>query len=247
MRTYVINLKDSEHRKRYMENLLYPYRESLDVIFKEAFDGRKLSDSELDLIFNQQSAYTSYGRKLKGGEVGCTLSHRACYESIVSNEEKYALILEDDLVLTVKDINEVIDISAKLLNTEVPVVVLLSGDYWYYYKKRVSDKYCVANVCEAVCTQAYFINNSAARCILSKDKSYLADDWYAIRKQGVKLFAIYPHVADQERVTFVTEISEEYSGVNRKMMPLGGMIRSYIRAFVKRFLLLCGNFESKSF
>jgi len=53
-----------------MENLLYPYRESLDVIFKEAFDGRRPRVSELELIFNQKSAYTSYGRKFKGGVVG---------------------------------------------------------------------------------------------------------------------------------------------------------------------------------
>ena len=55
MKTYVINLKTSTDRKRYMENLLIPYNDFLDVHFVEAVDGRQLSDEQLSKIWNQEA------------------------------------------------------------------------------------------------------------------------------------------------------------------------------------------------
>ena len=237
MRTYIINLKESTVRKKYMEDLLAPLANYLDWEFIEAFDGRNLDKNDIERIFNQDKAFSTYGRYLKGGEIGCTISHRICYESIINNNEPYALILEDDLVWNRDDIVDVISIAEKILKHNKPIALLLSGDYWYYSKKSITDIYSIASVREAVCTQAYFINISAARCLLQKEKYYLADDWYGISKSGVKLYAMYPHVADQNRREFQTEISMEYAGVNRKNMSLFKMIHSYYRACVKYILL----------
>lgn len=40
MNTYIINLKESTERKRYMESLLKPYEDFLNIRFIEAVNGK---------------------------------------------------------------------------------------------------------------------------------------------------------------------------------------------------------------
>lgn len=54
MSTYVINLKTSTDRKQYIEQLVSPYQDFMDVHFVEAVDGRGLSDDQLSEIWNQK-------------------------------------------------------------------------------------------------------------------------------------------------------------------------------------------------
>ncbi len=248
MDTYIINLKDSLSRRHYMENLLEEYEDVLQLHFIDAFDGRKLTQSQMQKLFNQDAAFKHYGRTLLGGEIGCTLSHRKCCEILVNNNCNVALVLEDDLILQQCDFREGLRVAESyLLNENGPAIVLLSGDYWYYYKKQITSDYALAKVREAVCTQAYLINNEAARVILNMPLCYLADDWFSIKKAGVQLFALYPHIADQDRVSFETEISDLYQGFNRKELTFIRRVKSYARAIIKRVLLVLGKFESKNF
>ena len=71
VKVYVINLKASTDRKQYIEQLLSPYQDFMDVHFVEAVDGRGLSDEQLSEVWNQKETYKTYGRYMKGGEIGC--------------------------------------------------------------------------------------------------------------------------------------------------------------------------------
>lgn len=108
MKTYVINLKTSENRRIYMENLLSPYKDILDVCFVEAVDGRILTDKQLSSIWNLKGSYKTYGRFLRKGEIGCALSHKKCYREMLKSREDVALILEDDVVFQCDNVNEII-------------------------------------------------------------------------------------------------------------------------------------------
>lgn len=118
-----------------MKKLLSPYEGFLDVCFVEAVDGRNLSKKQLMKIWNQDKAYKTYGRYMKGGEIGCALSHRKCYEEIWNNHDDVALILEDDVSFQDVDMENIIFSVSKILKIEKPIIVLLSGDYWYIRKQ----------------------------------------------------------------------------------------------------------------
>lgn len=246
--TYVINLKDSTRRKAYMEDVLSPCSDFLKIQYVEAVDGRKYSKEQLWAIWRQKEAFKEYGRYMIDVEIGCALSHRKCCELLLQTKEEVALILEDDLVWQDADVKGIVTAAAQTMKSYTPMVILLSGDYWFTTKREVGKSgLCLANVREAVCTQAYLVNRAAAQLMVSAERKFLADDWFNIKKQGIRLYGCYPHIADQNRRDFATEISEDYAGVKRENMSFGHRLYSYYRAIVKRILVHTGHFESKHF
>lgn len=246
IRTFVINLKESSDRREYMSNLLSDYS-IFDVTFIEAVNGKNMKQAEVESSFDQNAAFLKYGRVLRGGEIGCTLSHLKCAQALVQSEEDVAIVFEDDLVLQEKELDGLMDEVRTFLLKEGPAIVLFSGDYWFTSKTSFKDKFKLATVREAVCAQAYMINRQAAERLLSMGRSHLADDWFSIKKTGIHLFAICPHVADQNRLDFGTEISPEYTGFIRKNLSLSRRAHSYFRAIVKLILKSSGHFEYKQF
>lgn len=59
---------------------------------------------------------------------GCSLSHLGIYRDMIEKELSYALILEDDAILS-SDLK--LESLVKLLDTEKPVAILLTPDFWY--------------------------------------------------------------------------------------------------------------------
>lgn len=246
IRTFVINLKGSTDRKKYMEDLLSQF-DILDVEFIEAVNGKAMTMEELEKSFDQNEAFRIYGRVLRAGEVGCALSHLKCARALLDSEESVAIVLEDDLVLQELDLDPVLIAARDLLASSGPAIVLFSGDYWFLGKRQFEGYYKLAKVREAVCAQAYMINRPAAEVLLSMGNSHLADDWFSIKTAGIQLSALYPHIADQNRLEFNTDISPEYTGFIRKNLGFGRRLHSYYRAVIKRILKGTGHFEYKKF
>ena len=247
MKIFVINLKDSIERRAYIQSLFEPYS-NIDLTFTAAVDGRYLTDIQLQKIFKQTQSYKIYGRFLGGGEVGCTLSHRKCYSALLNSSRESALVVEDDLVLRTDDFaSYLLKIESYMATIKDPHILLLSGDYWYTTIRRLSNGLSLANVREAVCTHAYVINRQAAEIILSSEPCYLADDWFHIKKLGIHISALFPHIADQNRKDWTTDISDAYTGTIRRNLSVGKMVHSYYRAIIKRILKYSGHFESKTF
>lgn len=244
MKAYIINLKTSIERKQYIEQLLSPYQDFMNVHFVEAVDGRGLSEKQLSEIWNQKETYKTYGRYMKGGEIGCALSHRKCYEEILNNGDDVALILEDDVKFQNVDVRSKVLSVEKFVRTNRPVVVLLSGDYWFTLIRQIDNNICLANIREAMGAIAYVVNQSAAKILLSADKEFLADDWYNLKKGGLALYALHPHFVDTTDLG--TEISVDgYAGTIRKNLSLFRKCHSYYRAVIRRILGEFGNFERR--
>ena len=242
--TYVVNLKCDVDRRIYMEKLLAPY-EYLSVEFVNAIYGKDLTKEELLELFDEGLAYKRYGRSLNRGEIGCTLSHYKCYSKLLKSEFDFALILEDDITI-LKDLSIITEI-VSLLNSNEPLVLFLSGDYWYKNCiKDFSDKE-ILSVYDAVGTYAYFINKAGARLILEKNikASCAADNWSLYRRQGLKMKAIYPYLIDANIESFESTIKQTYFGEHRKNMPWKFRVMAYWNALVKKILLKQGKFVSK--
>lgn len=247
MKAYIISLPDSDSRRKHVLSQLSPYKAVLEIEVIDAFDGRNLTNDELSRIINQDKAKSIYGRSIIGPEIGCTLSHRRCLDAIIEKNDGAALILEDDLTMPPCKVNELNIYHQFVMNNSKPTLLLLSGDYWYTTVKSINSGVRYANVREAVCSHAYICNQLAAKIIASNPSHYLADDWFSIKKMGVKVLAAYPHIADQNRRDLKTEISESYTGFIRRNLKYSAKLMSYYRAVVKRILLYIGHFESKSF
>ncbi|MFV0582573.1 MAG: glycosyltransferase family 25 protein [Parabacteroides gordonii] len=244
MKTYIINLEKSLDRKRYVENILsnYPF---LDIEFIVAVDANKMSNEEQNKLFNVTGFSKKYSKKVRPGEIGCTLSHQKCYRKLLNSNEDYVLILEDDIILN----NEFQETLEKLKNHIDPIkpqVILLSGWYWFYKSTRLNKKYKLADVLDAFLTHAYIINKTAAKLLVEPYPFTMADDWKYIRQKGITLNAILPHLVDQV-----------WNGEFNSMVNIGNSSRikgNYFRkskilfhSIYLKFIALLGGFENASF
>lgn len=95
-RTFVISLPEATERQAYIHDHLGPL--GLPYEFFEAVDGRAF-DVPSHPVYDVTRRRRYFGRDLKGGEVGCFLSHKGIYEKMVRENIPIAFIVEDDVIL----------------------------------------------------------------------------------------------------------------------------------------------------
>ena len=244
MKTYIINLEQSTERKEYMRQQMKKLPQ-LDYEFIPAVDGRKMSEEELSSRFNMKGSMYHYGRELMKGEVGCTLSHIRCYQRIVAEDDSCALILEDDIEVNHPEAIDISFLENFLVSCSKPVIVLLSGHYWYtsrYHSQMV-------NVFSAFYTHAYVVNQAAARLLLNKlvYPWHLADDWFYIRSLGVKLLGLKPHWINQistDATSTVVNAELPIRALVKRNLCLKSLLISYYVGGVKKLLKFFNLYES---
>lgn len=243
MKTFVINLERALERKLYMANLLAPIS-NIDYEFIVAIDGGSLSRKDINESFDVGLSYNRYGRNLSQAEIACTLSHHKCYKEIVNRGLNYALILEDDISIlgNINIINNLYDI----VDTTEPLVIFLSGDYWYYCK-QCYGLFDLVSVFDSVGAYAYIINNAAAKLILDKNirPSSVADHWSLYREQGIMMKAIFPYIIDANIAGFDSTIQQRKFGEIRSNMSLQMKVKAYWVGLRKRLLYTMGGYVAK--
>jgi glycosyl transferase family 25 len=97
IRTFIINLARNPERKAFMQQQL----DSLGIPheFIEATDGRNLTKSDTEKIYDKETSLQYLNTPLRESEIGCAHSHARIYRKIVEEHIDYAFILEDDIVL----------------------------------------------------------------------------------------------------------------------------------------------------
>ena len=91
---YYLNLDDQTERREYMEKQ-FKYWSIENYTRVSAYDGRE--DDLSDIIKGR------YPSDMTSGEIGCTTSHLKALKEFLKTDEKYALIMEDDVdISTVK-------------------------------------------------------------------------------------------------------------------------------------------------
>lgn len=242
--TFIVNLERDTERRKYVLGILKDY-DFLSLNLVPAIEGARLSSQEVEERFDTELAFKRYGRYLNRGEIGCTLSHYECYKKLMSSDSRFALIVEDDITI-LRSLKELEAITT-FVDTEIPVILFLSGDFWYTSKKKLVSGNYITNVYDAVGSYAYLINKSAASLILERNTkaSCAADNWSLYRSQGVQLKAICPYMIDANIEEFTSTINQSYFGENRQQMPLKYRFRAYWLALIKKILVFCGHFVSK--
>lgn len=93
---FVINLARSAERRAHMEFQLHKLRLPFRIF--PATDGRALSDAIIQAAARGRDPGL-YRKSFTVGEVGCALSQLRVYETVLSENLPYALILEDDVFI----------------------------------------------------------------------------------------------------------------------------------------------------
>jgi len=241
MKTYIINLEQSTERKEYMRQQMKKLPQ-LDYEFIPAVDGRKMNEEELSSHFNMKGSMYHYGRELMKGEVGCTLSHIRCYQRIVAADDSCALILEDDIEVNHPEAIDISFLENFLASCSKPVIVLLSGHYWYtsrYHSQMV-------NVFSAFYTHAYAINQAAAQLLSDKliYPWHLADDWFYIRSLGIKLLGIKPHWINQISTDETSTVADGSRFIIRHKLSLQPFVVSCYIDIIKKMLRIFKHLET---
>lgn len=100
MHVFVINLEKDTARKVFMEKQLQSL--GLPYEFISATNGHQISDEEINKIYSIQMAHEVHGHQLSKTQIGCADSHRRVYEIIKSKKIPWALVLEDDVIISNK-------------------------------------------------------------------------------------------------------------------------------------------------
>lgn len=208
IKTYIINLpKDTERRASVVKEL--NKITCLDPEFVDGIYGKKLGKEKLSkqFDFSKSKSYQSVDVTL--GEVGCTLSHFACYKKLLASDQNYALIVEDDVgFIGNGPFDELLNKAVKYVESEEPTVLQLFSFFDCLGKGLYfNNEHKVYKTYKSALTTIYLINKPAARIIVSEGLPYwIADDWSLFRRKGICTYALYPSFAYHKDETFGSSI-----------------------------------------
>lgn len=192
---YIINLASSLDRRARMELALGQLKlENYEFI--SAIDGRKMSAADVNEKYNCKKSLDVTGRGFSRGEVGCALSHQKAYRTLLGSDSDYALILEDDIELSV-DTPEVLELIREWLVSSEPRVLLLTSLKGFCTKPStiLNSKYRMVDVKKAWWGMGYVINKAAAEKLIEVNGEVwlMADDWVEYKRNaGIMLKGVDP-------------------------------------------------------
>jgi len=196
---FVINLKKDIEKKEHMLKLCKAF--SLNCNFFEAIYGKSLSTEKINRHYAKKKAVKYSNGGLNLGEIGCLLSHKHIYQTMVNEEIEQTLILEDDIEFS-NDIEKVFDnINSFPDNWEVILLghhshagrnIETKANIWW--NQYISRKYTLIRPSEnGYGTYGYLINNKGAKKLLNTlDQYYKPIDHYTGKDKEVNVYAISP-------------------------------------------------------
>jgi len=202
MKAYLINLDRNPERLEFMRGQL----DRLGIAFERfpAVWGKGLSESERKAGFSRTRSFIAAGKRLSDAEVGVAMSHVGCCRRMVEGDVPYALVLEDDVVLSGGFPGALARVEA-FVNPGRPQLVLLSG---YGVEGAESMPEEIRAEKSAWCADAYVLTLPAAKLILKANSPVItvADSFKRWRRRfGLEIFRALPSTARQDDQTFASQ------------------------------------------
>lgn len=202
MKTYLINLDRSPERLQFMRGQL----DRLGIPFERfpAVYGKDLTPTARAKGFSRIRSFIASKKRMSDAEIGVAMSHVGCYRRMVETEERYALVLEDDVVLS-DGFAETLSRVEAFLNPGRPQLVVLSG---YGVEGAESMPPEIRAEKSAWCADAYVLTLPAAELLLRANDPVItvADSFKRWRRRfGLELYRALPSTARQDDETFKSE------------------------------------------
>ena len=140
---------------------------SLPFEFINAIDGRELTDSEIEAVYDKWRTRFCHGKELTRGEIGCALSHIEFYRRVVVDNAP-GFVFEDDVELTETVKNALNELSEFLSRHPEPCLVQLPGlerDLPQGVNNCSEESF--VRVSSAMGTYAYGVNQAAAQLLVN--------------------------------------------------------------------------------
>jgi glycosyl transferase family 25 len=195
LKTYVITLPEATARRRFMEAQLthFPF---MDVEFVTGVRGADLSSEETDRVVNHEQCRRTIGHTLSPGEVGSTLSHLEVMQRMEREKQPYALILEDDPIISGMFSRIVWQISAAFQPDRPKIILLTPCKYFKAKGHTIKEDFAIRPFFDGFYAGGYMINLEAARILpraLLPLRAHL--DWWKVTQQvsGVEIDALVPY------------------------------------------------------
>lgn len=185
---YIISLERDFEKRRAISKILKDF--DLDFNFIDAIDGITLSDSKVNSIRAKSvGMIANRGFPATSGEIGCTLSHIKAYQKMLNNNQDWACILEDDVIL---DERFKVFIDTFQSTTMDPKDLYLMGGqpclrYKYIIKSNVNTECIGEQIFHKTIRSQYLVQRACCYLVsscmanellrLSEENFIIADDW----------------------------------------------------------------------
>jgi len=213
---YVVNLKWSVKRREFIEKQLK--RARLEYTIIEAYDAINDPDVNSQVIGNNREA------NLSRGHIGCVLSHLKIWNMMQDRKEKFALIIEDDVVIS-KKLREIIEsVEPHLVENNVCFVSMQVHHPINFVKRQdLVHGYELCDVLGSIegarGTQAYIISKTVAGRFTKElyPVKYNVDTWPLYRDKGYfeNISVIFPFPVIHGE--FLSDLHEESFKWQRSM------------------------------
>ncbi len=230
MKAYVVNMEKDTHKRELITRQLKLHSE-LDWQIWKAVEGRKLSEEEQKQSISPEF-FTRYKTNATLPAVGCSLSHYHIYIDMMDNNQPYALVLEDDAILSD---NLYLDELTKYIDVDEPAAILLTPEFWYWEKNKqgeISDNHSLYSLTNGFMASGYLINLAAARMLAGVvyPIRYMADAWEDFVKLGINLYGIVPHLTSYPNgIGEIGRSQHKQSLYIRLRLPLVKIYLAYLR------------------
>ena len=92
---FIIHLKRAVKRKKTVQSIILDMECETKII--DAVDGKALTAQYISQFYNNNNYFNpKYPFTINNGEIGCFLSHREAWKTIVTEKLEAGLIIEDD-------------------------------------------------------------------------------------------------------------------------------------------------------
>lgn len=204
----------------------------------DAVDGRLLAEDIMRGKVDRDFFIRWYGRPPSVGEVGCTLSHLGVYERILDMQSRFALVLEDDALVT-PAVVELLEERAlhDWMAADRPRVLLLSAADRFLRRGgfAVGARHRAQRVRNAWLAHGYLINRAAARLLLMRQRPirFLVDDWLDLDMvYGLQVYCVQPPCVRLHATSTVSSLDGDRHGLRVTEKAHGGERR--VRRFFRR-------------
>lgn len=229
---FVINMKSSQDRWQFVSSQLAEL--GLEYQRMEARIGSQLSAQQREQVYCALNNKLKYHRDLTPGEIGCYYSHVSCWKAIQEQGLKWALILEDDVVLD-KQLPQALHELAKLDNWDV---IRLSNDRNVpaAHTQRLGGEFTLVSYYRVPnCANGYLVSASGVEKLLRRFPFYrpVDIDLQFHSEVNLTLLGISPAVVSSVQ-DFGSDIQQQNQGKHSNHSSLWRNTRYRISMFLQR-------------
>ncbi|MDG1752370.1 MAG: glycosyltransferase family 25 protein [Thalassotalea sp.] len=202
---YIINLDCAPDRMTNMHEQLI----SLNLEYSRipAVKGADLSEIEINQVYSPALNKKYFRANLSLGEIGCYMSHRNIWRKMVDENIAFAVILEDDMLLTSQftDIFQHTDIMK-----QYDLIKLADNrDHQPKHKKQIGDDFELINFTKIPnCTTGYTLSLKGAKKLLIREKLYrpVDIDMQFCHELNLSVFGLRPYPITENK-DFTSDIA----------------------------------------